>query len=74
MTQELESVEGRVNDINEAFCDPQFFEKTSRQKVTKLEQEQRTLKARIDELMAQWQQIEDKLSELDRVPSSGNAA
>ncbi len=69
VTQELESVEGRVNDINEAFCDPQFFDKTSRQKVTKLEQEQRTLKARIDELMAQWQQIEDKLGELDKVPA-----
>ena len=73
VTRELESVEGRINEINEAFCDPQFFERTPRQRVSKLEQEQRALTERVEELMGQWQQIEDELSVLDTVPSSGNA-
>ncbi len=67
ITLEIEVAEARVTEINEIFCDPTFFEKTPRQKVGKLEREQRSLKAKTDELMGEWQKLEDALSELDAV-------
>ena len=54
-----------MHEINENFCDPAFFDKTPHARVTKLEKEQSSLKARVDELMGEWQEIEDALSELD---------
>ena len=65
ITVEIDTAETRVHEINEDFCDPTFFDKTPHARVTKLEKEQSALKARVDELMGEWQEIEDALSELD---------
>ncbi len=64
LTTEIEQAEKRVNEINEIFCDPTYFEKTARKEVGKLEQEQKKLTAEIEEKMAEWERVEKALGEL----------
>ena len=56
--------ESRINAINEMFCDPTFFDRTAAGEVKKLENEQKTLSSRVEELMGEWEKIEGQLSEL----------
>ena len=70
LTGELEALEARIHEINETFCNPAFFDKTPRPEVGRLEGEQRSLNARVDALLGEWQKLEDALSELDAVPAS----
>jgi len=56
--------EGRIHDINEMFCDPTFFDCTSRAHVKKLENEQKTLSGKIEELMAEWETLEGQIAEI----------
>jgi ATPase subunit of ABC transporter with duplicated ATPase domains len=64
VTAAVEQAESRVHAINELFCDPTFFDRTSRDQVKKLETEQKTLSAKVEDLMAEWERIETELSEL----------
>jgi ATPase subunit of ABC transporter with duplicated ATPase domains len=64
VTTRLEATEEKVNQINELFCDPTYFERTSRQEVAKQEEKQKALSAKVDELMARWEQLEEALGEL----------
>ena len=64
MTAAVEQAESRVHAINELFCDPTFFDRTSRDQVKKLETEQKTLSAKVEELMGEWERIETELGEL----------
>ena len=64
ITEELQSSEQRVNQINEQFCDPTFFDKTPHKEVAKLEKEQKALSAKIDQLMEEWEALEEEMAEL----------
>jgi ABC-type multidrug transport system ATPase subunit len=64
VTAAAEQAESRVHAINELFCDPTFFDRTSRDQVKKLETEQKTLSAKVEDLMAEWEKIETELTEL----------
>ena len=64
VTSQVENAESRVHAINEMFCDPTFFDRTSREQVKKLEGEQKTLSAKVEELMAEWERIETEMAEL----------
>ncbi len=64
VTAAVDQAEARVHAINEMFCDPTFFDRTSREQVRKLEQEQQRLTARVAELMASWEQLEAELASL----------
>ncbi len=64
ITAKVEKTEERVHEINEQFCDPTYFDRTPRAQVNKLEAEQKKLKARIDELMSEWEAAEKELEEL----------
>jgi ATPase subunit of ABC transporter with duplicated ATPase domains len=64
VTTDVEKAEGRIHDINEMFCDPTFFDRTSRDQVKKLEAEQKTLSGKIEELMAEWESLEAQIAEL----------
>jgi ATPase subunit of ABC transporter with duplicated ATPase domains len=68
LTAAVEEAESRVHAINESFCDPTFFERTSRDQVRKLEDEQKRLTAKVEELMASWERIETELSQLAEQP------
>jgi ATPase subunit of ABC transporter with duplicated ATPase domains len=64
VTAEVEKAESRVHAINEMFCDPTFFDRTSRDQVKKLEQEQKTLSEKVETLMAEWEKLEEQLAEM----------
>jgi ATPase subunit of ABC transporter with duplicated ATPase domains len=64
VTAAAEQAEARVHAINELFCDPTFFDRTSRDQVRKLEDEQKRLTAKVEELMATWEQLESDLAAL----------
>jgi ATPase subunit of ABC transporter with duplicated ATPase domains len=65
VTAQVEQAESRVHAINEMFCDPTFFARTSREQVKKLENEQKTLSAKAEELMAEWEKLEGELAALE---------
>src|SRR5262249_20313992 len=67
LTVAVEQAESRVHAINEMFCDPTFFERTSRDQVRKLEEEQQRLTAKVEELMSTWEQVETELSALAEI-------
>jgi len=64
VTAAVEQAESRIHAINEMFCDPTFFDRTSRDQVKKLENEQKTLSAKVEELMKDWETIETEIAEL----------
>jgi ATPase subunit of ABC transporter with duplicated ATPase domains len=64
VTAAVEQAESRIHAINEMFCDPTFFDRTSRDQVRKLENEQKTLSAKVEELMGEWERIETEIAEL----------
>ncbi len=61
LTDEIEKDEERVNEINELFCDPTYFEKTSPKQVQKLEREQAKLKTAVEEKIVEWEKVETEL-------------
>jgi ATPase subunit of ABC transporter with duplicated ATPase domains len=61
ITVRIEKAEARVDEINEMFCNPGFFDKTSPKEVRKLEGEQAKLKDDVEAWMAEWEQIEADL-------------
>ncbi len=68
LTDRIERAEGRIHSINELFCNPGFFDKTPDSEVRKLEREQKNLSAKVDELMAEWERVEEQISELAAEP------
>ncbi|HWM91037.1 MAG TPA: ATP-binding cassette domain-containing protein [Thermoanaerobaculia bacterium] len=64
LTAAVETAESRIHAINELFCDPTFFDRTSREQVKKLEGEQKTLSEKVEKLMGEWEKIEEQLAEL----------
>ena len=60
----MEQAEGRIHAVNELFCDPTFFDRTSREQVKKLEAEQKTLSGKIEALMAEWESLEGQIAEI----------
>jgi ATPase subunit of ABC transporter with duplicated ATPase domains len=68
VTTSVEKAEARIHEINELFCDPTFFDRTSRERVRSLEKEQKRLSTEVDSLMGEWETLEEELAEL--VPPS----
>ena len=64
VTAAVEKAESRIHAINELFCDPTFFDRTSSGDVKKLENEQKTLSTRVEELMGEWEKLEEQLGQL----------
>jgi ATPase subunit of ABC transporter with duplicated ATPase domains len=67
VTAAVEEAESRVHAINEMFCDPTFFDRASREQVRKLEDEQRKLSSKVEDLMADWEKLETELAELQNL-------
>jgi ATPase subunit of ABC transporter with duplicated ATPase domains len=64
VTAAVEQSENRIHAINEMFCDPTFFDRTSRDQVKKLEGEQKTLSEKVEKLMGEWEKLEEQIAEL----------
>jgi DNA repair exonuclease SbcCD ATPase subunit len=63
-TSAIEQAEARIEAIDARFCEEGFFESTPAAKVRSLQQEQEELRARVVELMAEWEAIEAELEGL----------
>ncbi|HTQ06177.1 MAG TPA: ABC-F family ATP-binding cassette domain-containing protein [Polyangiaceae bacterium] len=57
----IEAAETRKAEIQAAFCEPGFFERTSKEAVTALEAEERALGPRIEALLAEWEALETEI-------------
>ncbi|MRG94415.1 ribosomal protection-like ABC-F family protein [Polyangium spumosum] len=59
----IEAAESQKRDIESRYCEPGFFERTSKEDVAALDQRQKELDARIEALMGEWEAIEKELAE-----------
>jgi len=59
----IEVAEARKKAIEALYCEPGFFEKTSKAEVQALEQEQKELDAKIEALMEEWEALEREMAE-----------
>jgi ATPase subunit of ABC transporter with duplicated ATPase domains len=62
---EIEAAESRKQAITDLYCSPGFFERTSKDEVAALEQEQAALGPRIESLLAEWEALEKEISEIE---------
>jgi ATPase subunit of ABC transporter with duplicated ATPase domains len=62
----IEAAEARKAAIQAAYCEPSFFEKTPKDQIAKLEEEERALGPKIDALLAEWEALEAELAEAQR--------
>ncbi len=62
LEQQIGTGESRIAEINEMFCDPTFFDDTSRKQVGQLEREQRELGGSVERLTAEWEDIVEQLA------------
>ena len=56
LEQRIESLEGELADIDARFALPDYFDNTDWSEVRETEQRQRDLRARLQEVMAEWEQ------------------
>ena len=54
-------MEARVHSISEKFLDPALSGRNAQKESRKLEDEQKELKARIGQLMTEWEKVEEEL-------------
>jgi ATPase subunit of ABC transporter with duplicated ATPase domains len=59
---EIEVAEQKKASIVASYAEPGFFERTSRDELARLEAEQQALGARIDALLAEWEQLETEIA------------
>jgi ATPase subunit of ABC transporter with duplicated ATPase domains len=62
LTGAIEAVEARVEEIDRTFCQPGYYETAPGEEVAALEQERATLLGRVEQLMAEWENVERELS------------
>jgi ATPase subunit of ABC transporter with duplicated ATPase domains len=61
VTAAVEKAEQRIEAIDATFCQPGFFDETAESKVRSLQDERGKLEAEIEQLMTEWESIEDEL-------------
>jgi ATPase subunit of ABC transporter with duplicated ATPase domains len=61
ITTEIEEAETRLGELNERFSDPTFYQSTPRAELAPLEALHRELTAKIQQLMQEWEGLEQQL-------------
>jgi energy-coupling factor transporter ATP-binding protein EcfA2 len=61
----IEAAEARKAAIHAMYCEPGFYEKTSKEQVAALEREEQELGPKIDALVAEWESVEAELASLE---------
>jgi len=64
LTARIEEAETRIEEIDTAYADVTFYERTTPDAVKELESERITLQALLNELLADWEQVEGELERL----------
>ena len=65
VTAEMERVEDRVQEINDIFCDPKYFQQAPREDIEQLDREQKLLSEQISALTEEWESLEQELEALE---------
>jgi ATPase subunit of ABC transporter with duplicated ATPase domains len=65
VTAAIDKAEGRIEEIDAAFCKRGFFEETSDAKVRSMQQERDKLSTEVEGLMAEWEEIEAELENVE---------
>jgi ATPase subunit of ABC transporter with duplicated ATPase domains len=63
VTTAVESAEGRIESIDTAFCGEGFFENTDGARIKSMQDERASLESKVEDLMAEWERIEEELAE-----------
>ena len=61
----IEAAEARKTAIHAMYCEPGFYEKTSKEQLAALEREEQELGPKIDALVAEWEAVEAELASPD---------
>jgi len=64
ISAELQGTESRLEVLNEQFCDPGLFERIPHEKLAALQTEHRELTAKAQDLMQEWERLEEELGAL----------
>ncbi|MDC3952380.1 ribosomal protection-like ABC-F family protein [Polyangium jinanense] len=59
----IEAAESQKRELESRFCEPGFFERTSKEDVAALDRLRKELDGKIDALMGEWEAIEKELAE-----------
>jgi ATPase subunit of ABC transporter with duplicated ATPase domains len=62
---EIEAAESRKQAITDLYCSPGFFERTGKDEIAALEEEQAALGPRIEALLAEWEALEKEIAETE---------
>ena len=62
----IAEAEARKSFLAAQWCEPGFYERTAKARIAELEQEERALGPRIDQLMSEWEALESELATLDK--------
>ena len=65
LMERIEIAEGRVGEIDELFCRPDYYEQTPADEVRALEEERSRHQTEVVELMAEWEQAEKSMASLE---------
>ena len=63
VTAAVEKAESRIEELDEAFCKPGFFEDTADSKIRAMQQDRDKLATDLEELMTEWETIEAALED-----------
>jgi len=64
LTDAIERAEGRLAEIDGRFCEPGFYEGSTADEVSRLEAERARLGEEIEGLVAEWEEVEERLLEM----------
>ncbi|MDI1427963.1 ribosomal protection-like ABC-F family protein [Polyangium sorediatum] len=59
----IEAAEAQKRELESRYCEPGFFERTSKEDVAALDRLQKELDAKVESLMGEWEAIEKELAE-----------
>ncbi|TKC99303.1 ribosomal protection-like ABC-F family protein [Polyangium fumosum] len=59
----IEAAESQKRELESRYCEPGFFERTSKEDVAALDRQQKELDTKIEALMGEWEAIEKELAE-----------
>jgi ATPase subunit of ABC transporter with duplicated ATPase domains len=70
VTAGVEQAERRIASIDAEFCTPGFFDMTEERRIRNLQGERDDREAQLERLMAEWEQIEQELADLDEAAAN----
>ena len=62
ITEEIDAAEKRIQEIDERFAEPGFYDRAEKREVRDLERERKRLKAEVERLMGEWEEAEEALA------------